>query len=256
MASRAQLFSEVGKFVLFMQRVMKRPTRGRMFWRSLVYEMNLIGVDSLVIVVLISLFTGAVSTIQTAVQLTAEGGILPPDIFPMEVVGSVVGNGSLLEFAPTITCLVLAGKVGANIASEIGNMKVTEQIDAYEVMGINAANFVSLPKIIAGLIMIPCLIILANFLLLYGGAVACKITGMLTVDEFVTGIRSSFTPLYLRLMLIKSFAFAFIITALACFEGYFTEGGALEVGEAGTRAVTRICVFILFFDLIIAQLFL
>ncbi|MFM1792419.1 MAG: hypothetical protein RLZZ252_773 [Bacteroidota bacterium] len=250
------LFREVGRYVLFMRYVLRRPERMYMFWQNLMREMNLIGVDSLLIVVLIALFTGAVTTVQTASQLMVDSGILPPSFFPMSIVGSVVGSSSVLELAPTITCLVLAGKVGANIASEVGNMRISEQLDAYEVMGINSAGFVGLPKIIAGVIMIPCLVIVSNFLLIYGGLWAGKFTGVVTADEFVTGVRSSFMPLYANIMLVKAFIFAFLITSLSVFQGYYTTGGALEVGEAGTKAVTRICVFILFADLIIAKMFL
>ena len=135
-------------------------------------------------------------------------------------------------------------------------MKVSEQIDAYEVMGINSANFVTLPKIVAGVIMIPCLIIIANFLLLFGGFLACKLTTTLTPSDLVQGARYVFKPLYLKVMLTKSVIFAFIITSLSAFQGYYTVGGALEVGIAGTKAVTKICIFILIFDLVIAQLFL
>lgn len=250
------IFSEVGRYILFMRYVFKRPERGRVFWNMLVREMNLMGVDSLVVVILIAIITGAVTTVQTASQLASDSGILPPSLFPMAIVGSVVGSSSVLELAPTITCLVLAGKIGANIASEIGNMKVSEQIDAYEVMGINSIGFVSIPKILAGIIVIPCLIIISNFLLIFGGLIAAKLTGIMTMDEYVTGLRSSFAPLYAKVLMVKSVVFSFIITSLSCFQGYFTTGGALEVGEAGTKAVTKICVTILLFDLIIAKLLL
>ena len=142
------LFREVGRYVLFMRYVLRKPERMYMFWQNLMREMNLIGVDSLLIVVLIALFTGAVTTVQTASQLTADTGVLPPSFFPMSIVGSVVGSSSVLELAPTITCLVLAGKVGANIASEVGNMRISEQLDAYEVMGINSAGFVGFLKLL------------------------------------------------------------------------------------------------------------
>ncbi len=251
-----KIFSEVGRYVLFMRYVVRRPERWYMFWQNLMREMNLIGVDSLVIVMLIAIFTGAVTTVQTASQLTSDTGVLPPSLFPMSVVGSVVGSSSILELAPTITCLVLAGKVGANIASEIGNQRISEQLDAYEVMGINSAGFVGLPKILAGVIMIPCLVVISNFLLIYGGLWAAKFTGALTADEYVSGVRSTFMPLYVQIMLVKATIFAFLITSLSVFQGFYTSGGALEVGEAGTKAVTKICVFILFFDLIIAKMFL
>jgi phospholipid/cholesterol/gamma-HCH transport system permease protein len=251
-----KIFSEIGRYILFMRFVFKRPDRGRVFWKMLLREMNLIGIDSLVVVILIATITGAVTTIQTASQLASDSGILPPSMFPMSIVGSVVGSSSILELAPTITCLVLAGKIGANIASEIGNMQVSEQIDAYEVMGINSKGFVSLPKVVGGIIMIPCLILVSSFLLILGGLVAAKLTGIMTMDEYVTGLRSSFVPHYAKVLMVKSVVFSFIITSLSCFQGYYTVGGALEVGEAGTKAVTKICVMILLFDLIIAKLLL
>jgi phospholipid/cholesterol/gamma-HCH transport system permease protein len=215
-----------------------------------------IGIGSLAVVALIATFMGAVTTIQTANQLLTPSDMFPTQLIPKFVVGTVVSTSSILELAPTITCLVLAGKIGANIASEIGNKKISEQIDAYEVMGINSASFVALPKLVAGLILIPSLIIVANFLLMYGGVLATKFTSALTYDDLILGARLVFHPEYVRIMLIKGFIFAFLITSLSAFPGYYTEGGALEVGEAGTRAVTRICVFILFFDLVIAQIFL
>lgn len=251
-----KIFSEIGRYILFMRFVFKKPERSSVFWNMLMREMYLIGIDSLLVVILIAVITGAVTTVQTASQLASDSGILPPSMFPMAIVGSVVGSSSILELAPTITCLVLAGKVGANIASEIGNMRVSEQIDAYEVMGINSIGFISLPKILAGVIMIPCLIILAAFLLIFGGLLAAKLGGIMTMDEYVTGLRSSFIPNFAKLLMVKSLVFAFIITSLSCFQGYFTVGGALEVGEAGTKAVTKICVLILLFDLIIAKLLL
>ena len=250
------LLSEIGRFTLFMKFVLRKPEKSKVFWTTTFREMYLIGIDSLLIVILIAFFTGAVTTIQTASQLLSPSDLFPTQLMPKFVIGAVVGTSSLLELAPTVTCLVLAGKIGANIASEIGNMKVSEQIDAYEVMGINSANFVTLPKIIAGIIMIPCLIIVANVLLLFGGYLACKMTTTLTSSDLIQGARLVFKPLYLKVMLTKSVIFAFIITSLSAFQGYYTTGGALEVGEAGTKAVTKICIFILFFDLVIAQLFL
>ncbi|PHX91734.1 MAG: ABC transporter permease [Flavobacteriales bacterium] len=249
-------FTEIGRYIIFMSFVFKRPDRRKVFYKMLMREMNLIGIDSLLVVVLIAIITGAVTTVQTASQLTADTGFLPPNLFPLELVGSVVGSSSILELAPTITCLILAGKVGASIASEVGNMRITEQIDAYEVLGINSVGFITLPKILAGIIVIPCLIIISNFLLIFGGLLAAKLTGVMTLEQYINGLRSSFVSHYVEVMLIKAFVFAFIITSLSAFQGYYTKGGALEVGEAGTKAVTRICVTILAFDLIIAKLFL
>jgi len=249
-------FSELGRFAIFMKYVMKKPQRWNVFWKITFREMHNIGIESLLVVVLIATFTGAVTTIQTANQLLTPSDLFPTQLIPKFVVGAVVSTSSILELAPTVTCLVLAGKIGANIASEIGNKKISEQIDAYEVMGINSASFVTLPKIIAGLIMIPSLIILANFLLIYGGVLATKFTSALTLDDLVESARMTFHVEYVKIMLIKSVIFSFLITSLSAYQGYFTTGGALEVGEAGTKAVTKICIFILFFDLVVAQIFL
>ena len=251
-----KFFSELGRFAIFMKYVMKKPQRWNVFWKITFREMHNIGIESLLVVVLIATFTGAVTTIQTANQLLTPSDLFPTQLIPKFVVGAVVSTSSILELAPTVTCLVLAGKIGANIASEIGNKKISEQIDAYEVMGINSASFVTLPKIIAGLVMIPSLIIVANFLLIYGGVLATKFTSALTLDDLVEGARMTFHVEYVKIMLIKSVIFSFLITSLSAYQGYFTTGGALEVGEAGTKAVTKICIFILFFDLVVAQIFL
>jgi phospholipid/cholesterol/gamma-HCH transport system permease protein len=249
-------FTELGRFIIFMRFVLKRPQKWSVFWKITFREMHNIGIESLVVVMLIATFTGAVTTIQTANQLLTPSDLFPTQLIPKFVVGAVVSTSSILELAPTVTCLVLAGKIGANIASEIGNKKISEQIDAYEVMGINSASFVALPKIVAGLIMIPSLVIIANFLLLYGGALATQFTTALTYDDLIEGARMVFHVPYIKIMLIKAFIFAFLITSLSSFQGYYTVGGALEVGEAGTKAVTKICIAILFFDLVIAQIFL
>lgn len=243
------MFFELGRYLLFITSMFVRPEKWRVFFQRTVHEMNNIGVGSLPIVAIISIFVGAVTTVQTAYQLVSP-------LIPMRIIGTIVSDSSLLELAPTITCLVLAGKVGANIASEVGNMRVTEQIDAYEVMGINSSGFLGLPKIIAGLIMIPCLIVIANFLLISGGILAAKLTGLMSPTEFVQGARETFKMFTLTVSMVKAFVFAFIITSVSTYEGYYTNGGALEVGEAGTRAVTRSCVLILFFDFIIAKLML
>ena len=249
-------FTELGRFAILMRYVLKRPQKWPVFWKITFREMHNIGIESLLVVMLIATFTGAVTTIQTANQLLTPSDLFPTQLIPKFVVGAVVSTSAILELAPTVTCLVLAGKIGANIASEIGNKKISEQIDAYEVMGINSASFVALPKIVAGLIMIPSLIIVANFLLIYGGVLATQFTTALTIDDLVEGARMVFHAEYVKIMLIKGFIFAFLITSLSSFQGYYTEGGALEVGEAGTKAVTKICIAILFFDLVIAQIFL
>jgi phospholipid/cholesterol/gamma-HCH transport system permease protein len=167
-----------------------------------------------------------------------------------------VRDSNILEFSPTITCLVLAGKVGSNIASEIGTMKVTEQIDAIEVMGINSRNYIALPKIVAGMITIPTLVIFAMFLSLLGGAVSGWISGMIAIEPFVQGLRADFMPFSVTFSMIKTFTFSFIITSVSSYYGYETEGGALEVGRSSTKAVVYSCVGIILFDYILSDLLL
>ncbi len=246
---RMKFLFELGRYLMFLRSMFYQPERASVFIQRTLHEANNIGVGSLPIVAIISIFVGAVTTVQTAFQLVSP-------LIPVKVIGTIVSDSSLLELAPTITCLVLAGKVGANIASEVGNMRVTEQIDALEVMGINSSGFLGLPKIIAGLIMIPCLIIFANFLLISGGILAAQLTGIMPPSEFIQGARDTFTFFTLSVSMTKAFVFAFVITSISTYEGYYANGGALEVGEAGTRAVTRSCIFILFFDFVIAKLML
>jgi len=243
------MFFELGRYLLFMRDMFSSPEKTKVFFQKVLHEMNNIGVGSVGIVAVISVFVGAVTTVQTAYQLVSPW-------IPLKTIGMIVSDSSLLELAPTITCLVLAGKVGANIASEVGNMRVTEQIDALEVMGINSVGFLGLPKLIAGLIMIPFLIIIANALMITGGMIAAKMTNIVPTNEFIQGARETFKLFTLTVSMVKSIVFAFIITTVSTYEGYFTAGGALEVGEAGTRAVTRACVLILFSDFIIAKLML
>ena len=201
-------FTELGRFAIFMRYVLKRPQKWPVFWKITFREMHNIGIESLLVVMLIATFTGAVTTIQTANQLLTPSDLFPTQLIPKFVVGAVVSTSAILELAPTVTCLVLAGKIGANIASEIGNKKISEQIDAYEVMGINSASFVALPKIVAGLIMIPSLIIVANFLLIYGGVLATQFTTALTIDDLVEVARKVIHAENVKIMLIKGYIFA------------------------------------------------
>ena len=249
------LFSEIGRYIIFMKYVFKRPERGRVFWSMLTREMNLMGIESLVVVILIALITGAVTTVQTASQLASDSGILPPSLFPMEIVGSVVGSSSILEIAPTITCLVLAGKIGANIASEIGNMRVSEQIDAYEVMGINSVNYLVFPKTIA-LLLYPFVISIAMFLGIIGGMAACVFGGYATFEDYVTGIQTDFTPFHMAYAFIKTIVFAFLLATIPAFHGYYMKGGALEVGKASTTAFVWTSVAIILLNYILTQMLL
>ena len=243
------LFYHFGRYLLFLKSLFSKPEAWHIYVKRTFAEMTSLGVNSIVIVAIISVFSGAVTTVQTAYQLVA-GWI------SKTIIGSIVSDSVILELAPTITCLVLAGKIGSSIASEIGTMRVSEQIDAMEVMGINSAGYLVLPKIIAGVIMVPLLIILAMFLGIYGGLFAGSMTGILAPEQFIEGARSTFREFNVMFSMLKATTFGFIITSVASFHGYYTEGGALEVGQSSTNAVVYSSVLILFADYLIAQLFL
>jgi phospholipid/cholesterol/gamma-HCH transport system permease protein len=244
-----KFFELFGQYTLFLMGLFSRPERFRVFLKQTLHEMNSIGVGSVGIISLISIFTGAVSTVHIGYQLVS--GLVPDYL-----IGRIVRDSNILEFSPTISCLVLAGKVGSSIASEIGTMKVTEQIDALEIMGVNSANYLVLPKIVAGALTIPILVVYAMGLSLIGGAISGELSGIINLDFYIKGLRSDFIPFSVTFAMIKSFVFALIITSLSSFHGYKTEGGALEVGQSSTKAVVYSCMGIIFFDYIISQLLL
>lgn len=244
-----KFFEHLGYYFLFLQSLLSKPEKFRVFWKQTMHEMNSIGIGSFGIVSLISVFTGAVSTIQIGYQLVS-------GLVPEYLIGRIVRDSNILEFSPTVTCLVLAGKVGSSISSEIGTMKVTEQIDALEIMGINSVNYLVLPKIVAGVITIPLLVTYAMTLSLFGGAMSGMLSDIINLEYFIKGLRTDFIPFSVAFAMIKSFTFAFIITSISSFQGYRTEGGALEVGQSSTKAVVYSCMAIILFDYIISQLFL
>lgn len=211
--------------------------------------METLGVNSIGIVAVISAFMGAVITIQTAYNTENP-------LFPTYLIGLAARDSILLEFSSTIVALILAGKVGSNIASEIGTMKVTEQIDALEIMGINSAGYLILPKVVAFMFIAPFLSLMSMIIGLFGGWIAGVGVGVLTSPEYIYGIQYAFIPYYIVYSLIKSVVFAFIITSVSSYHGYYTEGGALEVGRSSTLAVVHSSVLILLFNLILTQLLL
>lgn len=243
------IFYHFGRYLLFLKNMFSRPEKFRVYYQRTMMEMHSIGIGSLPIVVIISLFVGGVTTLQIAYQLVT-------GLVPVSIIGAIVSDSAILEFAPTITCLVLAGRVGSSIASEIGTMRVSEQVDALEVMGINSAGFLALPKISAAIVMIPLLIIVAMSLSIWGGMVVGDLTGILPTEAFIKGARSTFKTFNVTFALIKALVNAFIITSIACYQGYFTHGGALEVGTSSTRAVVYSSVMILFSDYLLSQLLL
>lgn len=245
----SQYLKTLGKYFIFIYTMFTKREKHSVYFKLTLEECILIGIDSIFIVALVSTFIGAVSSIQTAANLVSP-------IVPMSAVGTVVRDMEILELAPTITCVVLAGKVGSAIAGNLGTMRITEQIDALEVMGINSASYLVLPKIVAAVFMFPMLIVLSAFLGLLGGYVSGVVTGAVTGTEYIYGIRYGFQPINVVLALVKSVVFAFLISSISAFHGYFTKGGALEVGKSSTSAVTNSCVAVLVADYFLAQLFL
>ena len=244
-----KLFDSIGRYVILMSRVFTRPQKAVIFRKSLFDEFQHLGVESLGIVAFISMFMGAVVAIQTAYNIDSP-------LIPLSMVGFTVRQSVILEFSPTVISLILAGKVGSRIASEIGTMRVTEQIDALEIMGVNSANHLIFPKIIASLIMNPILIVFSMWLGILGGWLAMLASKLVTSTDYVSGIRVDFEGFTIFYALIKTVFFAFIISSVSGFYGYETRGGALEVGQASTKAVVVSSILIILFNLVLTQLLL
>lgn len=242
-------FFYFGEYLLLLKQVFRRPEKWRIYWKEILHEMNEIGVGSLSLIVIISTFIGAVMTMQIAFQLVS-------DLIPTAVIGQINRDSNILELGPTISALVLMGKVGSSISSQIGSMRVTEQIDALEIMGINAAGFLILPKIIAGVIMVPVLVIVAIVCALVGGLVGGSLSGAVSPADYIMGIRDNFIGFTVAVAMVKAFVYGFIITSVPAHKGFHVRGGALEVGQAGTRAVVIGCITILVCDYIITALML
>ncbi|MCC5943920.1 MAG: ABC transporter permease [Bernardetiaceae bacterium] len=237
----------IGKFVLFIGKMFRQFESPRVYLRLFIDECMLIGIDSVYLVVIISSFIGAVTAVQTAFNLVSP-------LIPLYLIGTIVRDMTILELAPTITALVFAGKVGSSIAGGLGTMRITEQVDALEVMGINSVSYLVLPKVLAALFTYPMLVILAAFLSITGGYLAGTLAGLLTPEEYVYGIRIDFIQFNVSFMLIKALVFAILVTTISAYKGYYTRGGALEVGRASTQAVTNSCIAILLADYLLAQL--
>ena len=236
-----------GKYLMLMKRVFARPDSMRMFFRQYVRELMQLGINSIPIVLLISFFIGAVICIQ--MKLNVESPWMPKF-----VVGYATREILLLEFSSSIMCLILAGKVGSNITSEIGAMRVTQQIDALEIMGVNSANFLILPKITALMTTIPIMVIFSIAAGIAGAFAIGKFTGIMTPQDLTVGLQYEFNQWYIWCSVIKALFFAFIITSVASFYGYNVKGGSIEVGKASTNAVVSCSVLILFSDMVLTQL--
>jgi phospholipid/cholesterol/gamma-HCH transport system permease protein len=244
-----KLFHHFGNYLILMKRTFGKPEKFSVYMGRIFEEMNVLGIGSLGIVAIISIFMGAVITIQSAFNFESP-------LIPIYAVGVAVRDSMILEFSPAIISLILAGKVGSSIASEIGTMRVTEQIDAIEIMGINSAGYLILPKIIASVLFSPVLIIFSMFLGIFGGYLFGVMTGVVTDYEFVYGITYSFRPYNVFYALIKAAVFAFIIASVPAYHGYYTNGGSFEVGRSSTKGVVYSSILILAFDLILTQLLL
>lgn len=239
----------IGRYFILMKRAFGKPEKFSIYLGRIFEEMNILGIGSLGIVAIISTFIGAVITIQSAFNFESP-------LIPLYAVGVAVRDSIILEFSPAIISLILAGKVGSSIASEIGTMRVTEQIDALEIMGINSAGYLIQPKIIASVLFSPILIIFSMFLGILGGYVFGLMTGVVTDYEFIYGITYNFRPYNVFYALIKAAVFAFIIASVPAYHGYFTKGGSFEVGRSSTKGVVYSSVLILAFDLVLTQLLL
>lgn len=237
----------LGRYLLLLSSLFRNRERFSVYVRLVLDEAVLIGIDSIFIVVIVSSFIGAVTAVQTAYNLVSP-------LVPLYIIGTIVRDMTILELAPTIISVVLAGKVGSNIAGGLGTMRITEQIDALEVMGINSASYLILPKIVAAVITFPLLVIIAAFLSIYGGYIAGVFTGALTEKEYIYGIRNDFQPFNVTFAMIKALVFAFLISSISSYQGYYTRGGALEVGQSSTQAVTNSCIAVLCADYLLAQL--
>lgn len=237
----------LGRYVMMMGATFSRPEKMQMYYRETTRQMNDIGVGSLVIVGLISIFIGAVTAVQFVYQLD---GTLVPQYY----IGYIVRDSTIIELAPTITCLVLAGKVGSNIAAEIGGMRQKEHIDAMEIMGVNTAAYLIMPKVVAALIVIPMLVALAAFISVIGGYAAVVPTGLLSDAEYVQGVRSFFVERNVTMMFVKAFVFSYLLTSVSAYQGYYVKGGSIELGKASTNAVVFSDILILLADYLIAAL--
>jgi phospholipid/cholesterol/gamma-HCH transport system permease protein len=244
-----KLFTHIGNYCLLIKGMFKKPENGKMYWKEFMHQCVEIGVGALPIVVIISLFLGAVTTVQTAYQLVSP-------LVPQATIAQIVRDSMILELSPTVLSIVLAGVVGSKIASELGNMRITEQIDALEIMGINTKSYLVMPKIAAAILVIPGLVVISAFLGIWGGRVAGAATGIIAPDIFDIGLRQNLNIKNIEVALYKAYTYGFIVSSIPAYYGYYVKGGALEIGRASTTAVVVSCILILLADYLIAALLL
>lgn len=244
-----KFFSKFGQYLLMLKGMFSRPENTKEYWKEFMHQCVELGIGSLPIVIIISLFLGAVTTVQTAYQLVSP-------MVPQSTIAQIVRDSMILELSPTVVSIVLAGVIGSKIASELGNMRISEQIDALEIMGINTKAYLVLPKIIAALLVVPALIVLSAVLGIWGGRMAGAASGILATDIFDIGLRQNFSPYNVFFAMAKAYTFAFIISSVPAYYGYYVTGGALEIGRSSTTSVIVSCILILICDYALAALML
>ena len=241
--------THLGRYTLMLKGMFAKPENAKVYWKEFMLQCNDIGIGSIGIVSIVSVFMGAVSAVQTAYQLTSP-------LIAKTTIAQVVRDTVILEFSPTLVCIVLAGVVGSKIASELGNMRVSEQIDALEIMGINTKTYLVMPKIASAMLMIPLLVVISMVLGILGGRLAGNSSGILSNDTFDRGLMQNFNSFNVWFALIKAYTFAFIISSIPAYYGYHVTGGALEIGRSSTKAVVVSCIMILLADYALAALLL
>jgi phospholipid/cholesterol/gamma-HCH transport system permease protein len=243
------MIREIGKYFMFLGHLFTNRESFKTYYKLTLDECVSIGIGSILLVALVATFMGAVTTVQTAFNMVSP-------LIPNYVISQVVREMTVLELAPTIIAIIYAGKVGTGMAGGLGTMRITEQIDALEVMGINSISYLVLPKIVASMLMYPLLVIVAGVCALAGGYVVGMLAGIITPNDYIYGIRYSFNEFTITFALIKSVVFAFLVASISSFKGYYTQGGALEVGISSTQAVTSSVITVLLADYLLAQLLL
>lgn len=245
----ANIFNSLGKYCLFIRQVFRKPESRKMIREQILIETDRLIMSSIVIVGVISLFMGGVLVIQTASNMSNP-------VLDKMLIGYMVRESMILEFSSTMVALILAGKMGSSIASEIGSMRITQQLDAIDMMGINSASFVARPKIIAATVTSPLLCLLSFVLGLVGGGLITWMTGIIPMAKYMTGIKYAFTGYYIVYSCIKTSVFCFIISSVAAYHGYYAKDGSLGVGKSSTKAIVASSILILMSDLIMTQLML
>ena len=242
-----KLFESIGRYTMLLGKVFSRPEKMSIYMRRIGYEIEALGFNSISLTAIISTFIGAVMALQMAITLESP-------FIPQFMIGYATREVMVLEFSSTVLALILSGKIGSNIASEIGTMRITEQIDALEIMGVNSASYLILPKIVATVIFFPLLTLFSIFVGVLGGYTLSVLTGVVLPGDYVQGLFYYFEPFAITYALVKGAVFAFIITSISAYCGYYAKGNSLEVGKASTRAVVSSSVAIMIFNLILTQI--